>query len=74
MIKIKFLILSVCVMTFIYKTLPQILINMNCSLGIMKIGLKKSTQITDNTKVIVFSVFMVLYEVLPLPPQVLCVP
>lgn len=51
--RIKFLILSVCIMPFVYKTLPQILISMNYSLAITKIGLQKSVQIADNTKFIV---------------------
>lgn len=72
--RIKLLILSVCIMPFIYKTLPQILISMNYSLVIMKIGLQKPAQIADNTEFIgFFSVFKVLCEVLHLPSQVLCV-
>jgi len=37
--RIKFLILSVCIMPFIYKTLPRILSSVNYSLEIKKIGL-----------------------------------
>lgn len=72
--RIKLLILSVCIMPFIYKTLPQILISMNYSLVITKIGLQKPAQITDNTEFIgiFFCIQGFMWGTSPSYPSALC--